>query len=159
MCAMMEVLKHFHFLNLQGKFPGYSFFRALEFQMDNTGLSASVSSINMPCFLLVAHDASIQGTGTGSNDDINISQLHAVSLSSLMGPWALLTRLKDQMASFMLMTRQWHHIKMVKRAGRAFDPGGISAAAPGSLAIPCRACPMPNINLPHGWENVPPAQA
>jgi hypothetical protein len=45
------------------------------------------------------------------------------------------------MASFMLMTRQWRHIKMVKRAGRAFDPGGISATAPGSLLFP--AVPAP----------------
>lgn len=50
-------------------------------------------------------------------------------------------------------------MKMVKRAGRAYDPGGISATAPGSLAIPCRACPLPNINLPRGWENVPPERA
>jgi hypothetical protein len=48
---------------------------------------------------------------------------------------------------------------MLKRAGRAFDPGGIRATAPGSLAIPCRACPLPNINLPRGWDNVPPARA
>jgi hypothetical protein len=55
--------------------------------------------------------------------------------------------------------REWRHTKMLKRAGRAFDPGGIRATAPGSLAIPCRACPLPNINLPRGWENVPPARA
>lgn len=43
----MEVLKHFHLLNLQGKVTGYSFFRALEFQTDNTGLSsAAVSSFH-----------------------------------------------------------------------------------------------------------------
>ena len=48
---------------------------------------------------------------------------------------------------------------MVKRGGRAFDPGGIRATAPGSLAIPCHACPLPNINLPQGWENVPPERA
>src|ERR1700735_2478647 len=63
------------------------------------------------------------------------------------------------MAAFMLMTRQWRHIKMVKRGGRAYDHGGISATAPGSLAIPCCACPLPNINLPRGWENVPPERA
>jgi hypothetical protein len=85
-CATMEVLKHFHLLNLQGKVPGYSFFRALEFQTDNTGLSASVSSINATHFLLVAHSVSIQGTNTGSSNDTDISQLHAVSLSSL---WVL----------------------------------------------------------------------
>src|ERR1700736_2401041 len=67
--------------------------------------------------------------------------------------------LQDQMASFILITKQWRHMKMVKRAGRIYDPGGISATAPGSLVIPCRACPLPNINLPRGWENVPPKRA
>jgi hypothetical protein len=38
-CATMEVLRHFHFLNLQGKTTGYSFYRALEYQTDSTGLN------------------------------------------------------------------------------------------------------------------------
>jgi hypothetical protein len=45
-CATMEVLKHFHLLNLQGKVPGYSFYRALEFQTDNTGLGTVSSFIH-----------------------------------------------------------------------------------------------------------------
>lgn len=57
------------------------------------------------------------------------------------------------------MVRQFRHVKMLKRGGRAYDPGGAMKTAPGSLAIPCRACPIPNINLPAGWENVPPVQA
>jgi hypothetical protein len=36
--ATFEVLKHFHLLNLQGKVTGYSFYQALEYQTDNTGL-------------------------------------------------------------------------------------------------------------------------
>lgn len=59
----------------------------------------------------------------------------------------------------MLMVREWRHIKMLKRAGRAYDPNGITATAPGSLAIHCRACPLPNVNLPKGWENASPERA
>jgi len=45
-CATMSVLRHFHLLNLQGKVTGYSFYRTLEYQTDNTGLNIpSVSSI------------------------------------------------------------------------------------------------------------------
>ena len=36
--ATFEVLWHFHLLNLQGKVTGYSFYQALEYQMDNTRL-------------------------------------------------------------------------------------------------------------------------
>ena len=57
------------------------------------------------------------------------------------------------------MVREWRHTKMLKRAGRAFDPRGITATALGSLAIPCHTCPLPNVNLLNGWENVPPEQA
>jgi hypothetical protein len=35
--ATFEVLNHFHLLNLQGKVTGYSFYKALEYQTDNTG--------------------------------------------------------------------------------------------------------------------------
>jgi hypothetical protein len=59
----------------------------------------------------------------------------------------------------MLMAREWRHTKMLKRAGRAFDPAGVPQTPPGSLAIPCRACPLPNINLPRGWQDVPPERA
>ena len=38
-CATMEVLRHFQILNLQGKLTGFSFYRALEYQTDNTGLN------------------------------------------------------------------------------------------------------------------------
>ena len=36
--ATFEVLRHFQLLNLQGKVTGYSFYQALEYQTDNTGL-------------------------------------------------------------------------------------------------------------------------
>lgn len=57
------------------------------------------------------------------------------------------------------MAREFRHIKMLKRNARAYDPGGVWGTGPGSLAIPCRACPLPNINLPHGWENTSPEKA
>ena len=67
--------------------------------------------------------------------------------------------IQDRLASFMLMVRQFRHIKMLKRGGRAYDPGGVRQTAPGSLAIPCHACPIPNINLSLGWDNVLPERA
>lgn len=47
-------------------------------------------------------------------------------------------------------------MKMLKHSGHAYDPTGIKATQPSSLAIPCRACPLPYINLPPGWDNAPP---
>jgi hypothetical protein len=52
----------------------------------------------------------------------------------------------------MVMVREWRHIKMTKRAGRGHDKSGIAGTSQGELAIPCRACPQPGINLPTGWE-------
>jgi len=53
----------------------------------------------------------------------------------------------------MVMVREWRHIKMTKRAGRGHDMSGIAGTSEGELAIRCRACPQPGINLPQGWEN------
>jgi hypothetical protein len=38
-CATLSVLKHFHIQTLQGKVPAFDFYRALELETDNTGLS------------------------------------------------------------------------------------------------------------------------
>ena len=62
---------------------------------------------------------------------------------------------KDRLSQWMLMVREWRHIKMVKRAGRAHDPSGIDGTHAGGLSIPCRACPHPNVNLPHDWDKEP----
>ncbi|KAF4580325.1 hypothetical protein EYR38_003220, partial [Pleurotus pulmonarius] len=61
----------------------------------------------------------------------------------------------DRLQQFMLTVREWRHIRMAKRAGRGNDPGGLNTTAQGELAIPCRSCPHPHINLPQGWEDAP----
>lgn len=48
-CATMEVLRHFHTLNLQGKTTAYSYYRSLECLTDSTGLyPPPVSTITIP---------------------------------------------------------------------------------------------------------------
>ena len=50
--ATFEVLRHFQLLNLQGKVTGYSFYQALEYQTDNTGLSPPpVSSLSIVVYI------------------------------------------------------------------------------------------------------------
>jgi len=46
------------------------------------------------------------------------------------------------------MVQEWRHLKMAKRSGRAHDPGGIKATSSGGFTILCRACPLPDVNLP-----------
>ncbi|TFK80817.1 hypothetical protein K466DRAFT_503224 [Polyporus arcularius HHB13444] len=52
-----------------------------------------------------------------------------------------------------LMVRQWRHILLAKRAGRGHDCTGIGGTPQGGLAVECRACPKPGVNLPPGWED------
>jgi hypothetical protein len=59
----------------------------------------------------------------------------------------------------MHMVREYRHLQMCKRAGKGHDPLGIAGTKTGELAIPCRACPHPGINLPEGWEEAPPEVA
>ncbi|KAJ7211675.1 hypothetical protein GGX14DRAFT_564905 [Mycena pura] len=80
--------------------------------------------------------------------------------------------LPDRREQFTLMAREYRHLQMCKRAGRGHDGVGVPRAASsaelvygieatkcGELAIPCRACPHPGINLPDGWEKAPPEKA
>ncbi|TFK80129.1 hypothetical protein K466DRAFT_504425 [Polyporus arcularius HHB13444] len=60
---------------------------------------------------------------------------------------------KDRYTAFLTITREWRHLKMVKRGGRGNDPEGIPATREGSCAVECPACPLPGKNLPDGWED------
>ena len=83
----------------------------------------------------------------------NIGKLLILSLAFYFN-----NHVQNQLLFFMLMTCEFRHMKMLKCSAHAYDPGGVSATHPGSLTIPCRVCPLPNINLPPGWEDVSPAR-
>ena len=51
------------------------------------------------------------------------------------------------------MVCKYCHLKMLKRAMRGYDPGGVAVTKPGECAVLCPACPQPGINLSEGWEN------
>ena len=53
------------------------------------------------------------------------------------------------------MVREYRHLRMLKRAMRAYDPGGVMATKPGECAVLCPACPQPGWNLEDGWEQLP----
>ncbi|KAJ7825807.1 hypothetical protein B0H14DRAFT_3088537 [Mycena olivaceomarginata] len=73
----------------------------------------------------------------------------------LLSNGAGLKKVPNRLPQFMVMIREYRHLQMCKRAGRGHDPEGISATKPGELAIHCRACPHPDINLPEGWDQAP----
>lgn len=63
-----------------------------------------------------------------------------------------------RLPQFFLMARQYRHIKMLKRAGTGHRTVNFAASQEdptlrGSLAVDCRACPQPHMNLPDGWED------
>ncbi|KAH7905713.1 hypothetical protein BJ138DRAFT_1017351, partial [Hygrophoropsis aurantiaca] len=60
---------------------------------------------------------------------------------------------------FMNMIRQWRHISMLKRAGRGHNATGVQGTKNGELAVVCRACPIPQVNLPSDWKEAPPSIA
>ncbi|KAJ7790154.1 hypothetical protein B0H14DRAFT_3571055 [Mycena olivaceomarginata] len=62
---------------------------------------------------------------------------------------------KDRYHAFLRMTREWRHVRMLKRAGRGHDPKGLANTKPGECALLCPACPQPGKNLPPNWENAP----
>jgi hypothetical protein len=48
---------------------------------------------------------------------------------------------------------------MFKHGGRAHAGSGIAGTEDGELALRCRACPQPGMNLPEGWMDEPEATA
>jgi hypothetical protein len=55
----------------------------------------------------------------------------------------------------MRMVRMYRYIKMLKRAARGHDPGGIAVTQPGECGVLCAACPQPGMNLPVDWRDKP----
>jgi len=53
------------------------------------------------------------------------------------------------------MIREWRHLKMLKRAGRALLVDGATQIQEGALAVECPACPHPGRNMPSSIEEVP----
>jgi hypothetical protein len=45
-------------------------------------------------------------------------------------------------------------MEMFKRAGWGQDDSGVAGTGQGELALPCRACPDPEMNLPEGWDEM-----
>ncbi|KAF5329091.1 hypothetical protein D9611_014283 [Ephemerocybe angulata] len=60
---------------------------------------------------------------------------------------------KSRYREFLRMSRQFRHLKMVKRVGKGNADGPLVLEA-GSCAVTCPACPQPGGNLPDGWEKV-----
>ncbi|KAK6985154.1 CxC2 domain-containing protein [Favolaschia claudopus] len=62
---------------------------------------------------------------------------------------------RDRYDEFARMTRQWRHLRMLKRAGRGHDAAGVKSTKPGECALLCPACPQPGKNLPADWQAAP----
>ncbi|KAJ7814290.1 hypothetical protein B0H14DRAFT_2376079 [Mycena olivaceomarginata] len=64
---------------------------------------------------------------------------------------------RERYNEFLRMTRQWQHLMLLKRAGRAHDlcDDRIGATKLGECALLCPACPRPGKNLPPDWEKAP----
>ncbi|KAJ7434289.1 hypothetical protein FB451DRAFT_1468738 [Mycena latifolia] len=65
---------------------------------------------------------------------------------------------QNRYSEFLRMTREWRHLQMLKRSGRAHMTGGTRNIEPGACALLCPACPQPGKNLPASgeWRSVPP---
>ncbi|KAJ7735302.1 hypothetical protein B0H14DRAFT_3097623 [Mycena olivaceomarginata] len=61
----------------------------------------------------------------------------------------------DRYHEFLRMTREWRHVRMLKRAGQGHDPAGVANTKPGECALLCPTCPQPGKNLPANWQEAP----
>ncbi|KAJ7702503.1 hypothetical protein B0H16DRAFT_1483197 [Mycena metata] len=63
--------------------------------------------------------------------------------------------LKNRYRESLRITRQWRHVRMLKRAARGHDPKGIANTQPGECALLCPACPQSGKNMAPDWESTP----
>ncbi|KAF8131910.1 hypothetical protein EV363DRAFT_1479709 [Boletus edulis] len=61
--------------------------------------------------------------------------------------------IKNRYKVFLRMTREWRHLKMLKRAGQGHVAGGAASTHEGECAVLCPACPHPGINIPLDINN------
>ncbi|KAK7061181.1 CxC2 domain-containing protein [Favolaschia claudopus] len=94
---------------------------------------------------------------------IALKQFHTLNLQSKISMYdyyhALekITRndgvqLPDRYQVFIRVCKEYRHLMMLKRAGRAHHTGGARSTQAGDLAIRCPACPRPGVNLPEDWQ-------
>ncbi|KAJ7748905.1 hypothetical protein B0H16DRAFT_1847881 [Mycena metata] len=64
---------------------------------------------------------------------------------------------RNRYNEFRRMTREWRHLQMLKRTGRAHASSGVKGTKEGECALLCPACPQPGKNLPPdgSWRKVP----
>ncbi|KAJ7895931.1 hypothetical protein B0H14DRAFT_3425881 [Mycena olivaceomarginata] len=58
--------------------------------------------------------------------------------------------------AFLHMVCEFSHLMMLKRAGRGHAKSGVMGTKQGELVLRCPCCPIPDVNLPVGWEHAPP---
>ncbi|KAF8121256.1 hypothetical protein EV363DRAFT_1406388 [Boletus edulis] len=61
--------------------------------------------------------------------------------------------IKNRYKVFLRMTREWRHLKMLKRAGQGHVAGGAVSTREGECAVLCPACPHSGINIPLDINN------
>ncbi|TFK53211.1 hypothetical protein OE88DRAFT_1643867 [Heliocybe sulcata] len=88
-----------------------------------------------------------------------ISVLHFYQTMQWITDGSGLTDVAEWLKSLHLMIREYQHIQAMKRGGRGHDESGISGMEEGELALMCRTCPQPGINLLMGWEKARPDKA
>ncbi|KAJ7630167.1 hypothetical protein FB45DRAFT_1027401 [Roridomyces roridus] len=64
--------------------------------------------------------------------------------------------LPDRYKAFGRMTRQYDFLQRAARTGWAQTDNGLSMITPGGMAVLCWSCPHRDMNLPEGWQDVPP---
>ncbi|KAJ7150418.1 hypothetical protein C8R46DRAFT_1043775 [Mycena filopes] len=67
----------------------------------------------------------------------------------------------DRYHEWIRMCREFRHLRLLKRGGRAlaYSASGVAGTGAGELAVQCPACPRPGVNLADGtWENASPEE-
>ncbi|KAJ6492734.1 hypothetical protein C8R47DRAFT_1070284 [Mycena vitilis] len=127
-CATFNAVRLFEAQNCLGKISAYDFVRSLELLSNNDGLET------------------VDKEGAPKPPPVSPISVQSIGILTVMA--------QDRRRAFRAIVRQYRMMEMLKRAGRGQDDSGVAGTGQGELALPCRACPHPEINLPDGWDKI-----
>ncbi|KAJ7145473.1 hypothetical protein C8R46DRAFT_966281 [Mycena filopes] len=127
--ATFAVLRHYHLMSFESKCSALEFYQSLARQTDNVQYKPAKKS---------KAEKERAKRRQRANPHLKPRKI-----------------LKNRYHEFLRMTREWRHVRRLKRAARGHDPLGIANTQPGECALLCPACPQPGKNMAPGWEDTP----
>ncbi|KAJ7016361.1 hypothetical protein C8F04DRAFT_1202400 [Mycena alexandri] len=137
--ATFAVLRQYHLMSFESKCSALEFYQSLARQTDNVQYKRAQKTKK--------EKQAADWSPRNARDSQDQRGLKPLPSHADIAP--------ESLPRILRITRQWRHVRMLKRAARGHDPKGIVNTQPGECALLCPACPHPGKNMAPDWESTP----